>query len=218
MLKKITVLFTFFCLLFSFTVSANEEFMVYGEDNGKMKVILGMSDKELEEYIAKNKITYFAINGNNTKQIKRTEFTDSFSKKAVDLSVLGDAEIFELSEDISGFSNAKGEIINYADFKFLKFSLGTKDSGGEYTLTQYITVKNAQNIVLSFYTASGENEDYIEKMFREQFKSEVDYKPFIVVVGVILFSLIAVVIVVLIIKDLKKKEVVEADSSQESEN
>ena len=44
-----------------------------------------MDAGEIKYYFEQNNITYFAINRDNTKQIKRIEFVDEFSKKAVDL-------------------------------------------------------------------------------------------------------------------------------------
>ncbi len=204
-IKKITVFFVALMLLFSVTVSADEEFFVYGKNNSEISEALGLTQNELKDYCDKNKITYFAVNRENTKQIKKTEFTDKFSQKAVDLSVLGDNEILKLSGEISGFSKASGEIVKHNGFKLLKLRLESEDGGGKYILTQYITVKNAKKIILTFYTAKGEGEEYIDRIFREQFKEKTDYKPFIII-SVVVFAFIAIVVAVFIIKDLKSKE------------
>ncbi len=206
MLKKIICLFWVFLLVFCVTVSAVEEFLVYGEDDiDYFCSAFDMNDCDIIDYFEQNNITYFAMNKDNTKQIKRMEFVDEFSQKAVDLSVLQDDEILKLSGDISGFPDAKGEVVKHAGLKFLKLRLESKDSGGNYTLTEYITVKEAKKVILAFYTANGEDETYMECAYIEQFKPKTDYKPFLSV-GIVIFVFIGLIAVAFIIKDIKQKE------------
>ncbi len=204
--KKIICLLAVLLLVFCVTAFAQEEFLVYGEDNiDYFCNAFNMNAGDINDYIEQNNITYFAMNNDNTKQIKRIEFVDEFSQKAVDLSVLEDNEILKLSGDISGFSDAKGEVVNHAGFKFLKLRLETKDSGGDYILTEYITVNKAKKIILAFYTANGKDEGYIDKAFKEQFSPQTNYKPFLTV-GIIIFVFIGLVAVAFIIKDFKQKD------------
>lgn len=206
MLKKIICILSVLLLVFCVTVSADEDFLVYGEDDIEFFCkTFDMDAGEIKYYFEQNNITYFAINRDNTKQIKRMEFVDEFSQKAVDLSVLNDDEILKLTGDISGFPDAKGEVVKHAGLKFLKLRLESKDSGGNYILTEYITVKEAKKVVLAFYTASGQDEEYIEKAFQEQFEPETNYKPFLTV-GILIFVFIGLVAVAFIIKDFKQKD------------
>lgn len=206
MLKKFICLLAVLVLVFCFTASAAEEFLVYGEDDIEFFCkTFDMDAGEIKYYFEQNNITYFAMNKDNTKQIKRIEFVDEFSQKAVDLSVLGDAEILKLSGDISGFPDAKGEVVNHAGLKFLKLRLESKDSGGDYILTEYITINKAKKIILTFYTANGKDEGYIDNTFKEQFKPQTNYKPFLTV-GIIIFVFIGLVAVAFIIKDFKQKD------------
>lgn len=206
MFKKIICILSVFLLVFCVTASADEDFLVYGEDDIEYFCkTFDMDAGEIKYYFEQNNITYFAINRDNTKQIKRMEFVDEFSQKAVDLSVLNDDEILKLTGDISGFPDAKGEVVKHAGFKFLKLSLESKDSGGNYILTEYITVKDSKKVILAFYTASGQDEEYIEKAFQEQFEPETNYKPFLTV-GILIFVFIGLVAVAFIIKDFKQKD------------
>ena len=85
-LKKIICILSVLLLVFCVTVSANEDFLVYGEDDIEFFCkTFDMDAGEIKYYFEQNNITYFAINRDNTKQIKRIEFVDEFSKKAVDL-------------------------------------------------------------------------------------------------------------------------------------
>jgi hypothetical protein len=144
-LKKIICLVAIFVLCFCFSVSAEGEFLVYGEDDIELFCrAFDMDDCEIVDYVNENNITYLAINRDNTKQIKRSETVDAFSKKVVDFNVLADDEIKNLANEISGFENSKGEVVTARGYKLLKSELKTKDSGGEYVLTQFVTVKNSK--------------------------------------------------------------------------
>lgn len=202
-LKK-TICLLALSLLLVFNVTAAEDFLVFGEQTGEVANVLGMTDKELETFCRENKITYLAVNKDNTKQIRKAEFADEFSKKIIDISVLEDKEILEFSSLISTFESANGKVITHGDKKFLKVELETVDSGGKYYLTQYVTVCDAQKTVLTFYTADGQDKSYIDDVFESQFPQKTDYKPYIII-GVIVFTLIGAVVAVLIIKELRQK-------------
>ena len=204
-LKKIACAVVIFCCLFGIRAAADEEFLVFGEDNKQISQVLNMSQTELEKYCEDNKITYLAVNADNTKQIRRSEFADAFSQKVTDLSVLGDKEILRLADSLTGFSDVKGEIIKRNALKFLKVELETEDDGGKYVLTQYLTVQDGQKTVLTFYTADGVDRDYIQSAFEKQFPEKFNYKPFIII-GIILFAFVSVIVAVLVIKEIRKKE------------
>ena len=204
--KKILCFIVAFALCFSFSVLAEEEFAVYGEDDIELFCrAFDMDDCEIVDYVNENNITYLAINRDNTKQIKRSEIVDAFSQKVVDFNVLADDKIKDLANEISGFENSKGEVVTIRGYKLLKSELKTEDSGGEYVLTQFVTVKNSKKIILSFYTAGNADRAYIEDALKEQFPKERNIKP-IAIVGTVAFSLAVVTAVVLIIAEFRKKE------------
>lgn len=204
--KKILCFIVAFALCFSFSVLAEEEFAVYGEDDIELFCrAFDMDDCEIVDYVNENNITYLAINRDNTKQIKRSEIVDAFSQKVVDFNVLADDKIKDLANEISGFENSKGEVVTIRGYKLLKSELKTSDSGGEYVLTQFVTVKNSKKIILSFYTASNADRAYVEDALKEQFPKERNFKP-IAIVGTVAFSLAVVTAVVLIIAEFRKKE------------
>ncbi len=203
MFKK-TVCLLALSLLLVFSVSAAEDFLVFDQQPKDVAKVLGMSEDEVETFCNDNKITYLAVNDDNTKQIRKSEFQDEFSKKVVDISVLEDQKILEFSSPISTFESAKGTVVNYGDMKFLKVELETTDGGGKYHLTQYVTVSDSKKTVLTFYTADGQDKSYIEDEFQNQFPEKTDYKPYIII-GAIIFALIGIVVAVFIIKELRVK-------------
>ncbi len=210
MLKKILI-FVFVVFTLTLNVSAkSEEFYVYGQDNSSLSEILVMSENELEVYVETSNITYLAVNKTNTKQIKKVEYIDDFSKKVQSFLALRDNEILELAEDLSGIENIKGEVFEKGHYKFLKVSAKTKDSGGEYVLTQYITVNKGKKEILSFYTTDGEDTKYINEYFKSVFgiKETSATLKALSIIGTVLFSLLAVVVLVAIVKETYgKKEI-----------
>jgi hypothetical protein len=190
----------------SVTVLADSEFLVYGKDDIEIFCqAFDMDAGEIKYYLSQNNITCLAINGDNTKQIKRSEITDAFSQKVVDFSVLEDSEILNLANQISGFENSKGQVVTVGDIKLLKTEVKTKDSGGEYVLTQFVTVKGGKKITLSFFTAGDGDRAYIETVLKEQFPKEKDFTPFLIG-GTVALSIAILVVIVLIILEFRKKE------------
>ena len=210
MLKKILI-FVFVVFTLTLNVSAkSEEFYVYGQDNSSLSEILVMSENELEVYVETSNITYLAVNKTNTKQIKKVEYIDDFSKKVQSFLALSDNEILELAEDLSGIENIKGEVFEKGHYKFLKVSAKTKDSGGVYVLTQYITVNKGKKEILSFYTTDGEDTKYTSEYFKSVFgiKETSATVKVLSIIGTVLFSLLAVVVLVAIVKETYgKKEI-----------
>jgi hypothetical protein len=205
-IKKIICLICALLLCCSLTVLADSEFSVYGEDDIDIFCqAFDMDAGEIKYYLSQNNITYLAINGDNTKQIKRSEITDAFSQKVVDFSVLEDSEILNLANQISGFENSKGQVVTVGDIKLLKTEVKTKDSGGEYVLTQFVTVKGGKKITLSFFTAGDGDRAYIETVLKEQFPKEKDFTPFLIG-GTVALSIAILVVIVLIILEFRKKE------------
>ena len=222
LIKKLLVFGFVVCLFLTFfTVNAEEtakaaiepygEFYTLENDRVKVAEILGITQSDLNSI----QDIYLAVNKENTKQIRiRTEITD-FSNSIGNISNLSDDKITALIPDISGFENVKGDVINKDGQKFIRVQLRSSDSGGEYILTQYITVASKQNFVLSFYTDINEDTEYIEKNF-ESFSSPYfnstkdenrkDTVSYIVLGAAILFLLVCIVVTVTIIIDLRKKE------------
>ena len=173
-IKKVLLFVTLFALLLSLNVNAQElfsvevpsEFYTKSESPKKVAEILNIKDSELYNYCAENNVAYFAVNGNNTKQIKITVNENEFSKKIINFANLTDEEILGLTQEIVGIENVVGDIVDLNGQKFLKVEFSSKDSGGEYILTQYITTCQKQNVIISFYTNSNLDSDFTREIFQ----------------------------------------------------
>lgn len=230
MFKKLILIFTLITFCFNISVSADDtvslsvpkEFYVHSENPEKLSEILGMSVDELNSYCESNSIFYLAVNGNNSKQIRVTTGENDFSNGVVNLSNLTDDKIISLAPDIVGIEGIRGDVVKLDGQKFLKVEMKSSDSGGDYILTQYITVAHRQNIVLSFY--SSDDTDYIDSVF-ESFTSPLfitektdnnSMLSIVVPVATVAFLIICVGLALSIIIELKiQKSKAQNDESEE---
>lgn len=230
MFKKLILIFSLIVFCINITVSADDtvslsvpkEFYVYSENPEKLSEILGMSVDELNSYCESNSIFYLAANGDNSKQIRVATGENDFSNGVVNLSNLTDDKIISLAPDIAGIEGIRGDVVSLSGQKFLKLEMKSTDSGGDYILTQYITVAHRQNIVLSFY--SGDDTDYIDLVF-ESFTSDLfitektdnnSLLSIVIPVATVAFLIICVGLALSIIIELKiQKSKAQNDETEE---
>ena len=188
-LRKLILIVTMLSICMSFTVFADktvsltlpEGFFVHESQPEKVAEILGMKQSELTDYCTDNSILYLAVDSNNSRQIRVSVSDNKFSNNIVNISQLTDDKIISLAPDIAGIEGVRGDVVKLGGQKFLKVQLKSQDSGGEYILTQYITVTQEKNFILSFYNNSDVNTDYIDSVFTslsstmiEDFENESD--------------------------------------------
>lgn len=205
MLKKLLIAVTVLAVMLVSVVSALEigdDFYLYGRDNKKLADVLSMSEAEVSAYCKDNNITLLAVNADNTKQIRETTRETEFSKTVNNLAVLKNDEIIDLTYQLCGIENVKGKVIEKDVYKYLKIEVKSQDSGGEYILTQYITVKGGKSVVLSFYTSGGKDTSYTEDIFNSQFSNIGATKTWLTVALAFVLGLCAV-LCVMIVRDLK---------------
>ena len=213
MLKKILISVVTVCVLLTTVISAVEvgnDFYLYGRDDKKLATALNMTEDEVKAYCEQNNINLLAVNSDNTKQIREIVQETEFSKTVKNLAVLKNNEILDLTYQLCGIENAKGEVIEKDAYKYLKIEVKGKDSGGEYILTQYITVKNGKAITLSFYTSNGEDTSYTDKIFNSQFSNIKATKDWLTAALAVLLG-VSAVLSVMIVRDLKPPKRVEVE-------
>ena len=188
-----------------------DDFYLYGRDDKRLAATLDMTEEEVKAYCTENNITLLAVNKDNTKQIREIVRETEFSKTVKNLAVLKNDEILDLTYQLCGIENAKGKVIEKDAYKYLKIEVRGRDSGGEYILTQYITVKNSKTVTLSFYTSNGEDTSYTDKIFNSQFSNLKATKGWVTIALALMLGL-CTVLSVMIVRDLKppkREEVVE---------
>lgn len=123
------------------------------EDKSHIADIVGMETDDLNNYFEVNSIEFFAVNSDNTSQIKLSVTEDDFSKKIVSFNNLDDKKITQLANSFFTASykevNEGVLIVKQNNCKFLKYEENLKDSGGEYTVTQFVTVNKGKTYILS---------------------------------------------------------------------
>ena len=216
MIKKIIACLAALIFLFSLTVSAAGveltpygEFYSFSQYPDKVADILTMEKAEIEDYCRLNNVTYLAVDAGNRRQIKLTETETDFSGSVKNLSNMDDNDILALVPELAGVKNCSGEIVDKLGQKFVKISLLATESDNNYNLTEYITVADSQEFVLSFID-SGDDEGYIEKTFNtftsDDFLSKTSVLIYVLPVAIGVFLLISVAIIVSVIKDIRKKD------------
>ena len=217
-IKRLSAL-VFAVLTLSLTLSAAEitenpgkEFFVYGDkqSNEKIAEILEETADSLDNYCYNNGIIYLALNEKNTKQIRLYENSTAFSESVGELTSLSDDKIAALAPEIAGSGFHTETVTQKSGRKFIKATALSEDSGGKFTLIQYITVTSKKEYIISIYTASGENTDYAEKVFSSfSFGNVAVKKPekkpygYIFMALTAIFALFGAYIVYTLIRDIR---------------
>lgn len=194
----------------SIEITAPKDFYSYksggsAEDTAKL---LGMTADELESYCNENCIVFLAVNKDNTKQIRVSLAESAFSSSIGNLSNLSEDKIRLLIPDITGADS--GELIDKNGQSFIKTTQTLSDSGGEYSVINYVTVADKKDCVLSFYTASGTSTDYTNEVF-ESFSSDDFYKVadqksyfgYVIIAAIVLLALGSAYIIFTLVRDIK---------------
>ena len=113
-----------------------------------------------------------------------------------------------LITDITGSDS--GELIDKDGQSFIKTTQTLSDSGGEYSVINYVTVADKKDCVLSFYTASGTSTAYTEEVFNT-FSSDGFYKEksekskfsFVIIAAIVLLALGSAYIIFTLVRDIK---------------
>ncbi|MBO5089690.1 MAG: hypothetical protein J6C27_02115 [Clostridia bacterium] len=213
MLKKLLIAVTVLTVMLVSVVSALEigdDFYLYGRDNKKLADVLSMSEDEVSAYCKDNNITFLAVNNDNTKQIRETTRVTEFSKTVNNLAVLKNDEIIDLTYQLCGIENVKGKVIEKDVYKYLKIEVKSQDSGGDYILTQYITVKGGKSVVLSFYTSDGNDTSYTDDIFNSQFSNTSATKGWLTAALAVML-LICAALSLMIVRDLKAPKMAEEE-------
>lgn len=203
----------------SISISVGTEFTEYrpGENGAATAELLHMSETALASYCEENHIIYLAVNGDNSRQIRVSVAETAFSVNVGDLSALDDEKINALLPELSGRADIRGKIEESGGQKFVKTEVSTSDSGGDYTVTQLMTVFGKKEYTLSFYT-TGDSTAYTEKIFEsfaENFQKNAPEKKnyrFVILAAIVLLCVGAGYIVFTLVRDIKNERAAEQDS------
>lgn len=210
---------------FEYTLSPGDNFtsVTYGDDLSDIAKKLDMTIDKLNSYFSKNGLLYLAVSDDAKTQIRLSAFTDNFSSAVGDISNLDKEGLQEFKNSLSDDSENTFYTQSNDGRKFIATQNTLQDSGGVYTVTQYITVCDSQIFYLSCYNEGEETSSEVQSVF-ENFKLN-SIKPqrsrnvlnFIIIPGIVIFSVIAVVMIVGIVKSVRNKNNFNENSGENNE-
>lgn len=222
-IRIITVVATLLLLL-TFSVSAaGYEYAIdtdadftsakYGDDLTEISEKLNMTTDDLNTYFSKNGLLYLAVSDDAKTQVRLSAFTDNFSSAVSDISYLDDKALGEFMSAVSEEDENSCEVVLNNGKKFIVVKDTLKDSGGTYTVTQYITICDNKTFYLAGYNEGDQTSQEIEKIFKSfeingTLPQSNDYNlPLIyVIAGIILFTVLALFMIVGIVNNVRKSK------------
>lgn len=196
-----------------YNITVDENFLSArrGEDLSQVSKAIGIDEAELSTYFNKNGLLYIAVSPDNSTQIRLAAFTDNFSTSAVDINNLDDAALQEFLASLSTDTENPATIAESGGRKFAVIAETLTDSGGKYTVTQYITVCGGKSYYLSCYNNGEGTSDTVKAAFESFSITEEAEQPFkwinvAIVFGIAAFAVISVVMIIGIIKASKIKD------------
>lgn len=208
-------------------INAGKEFTVLssGKNEKELASILGITENELIGYCRENSIEYLAVNRDNTKQIRLSVNQTEFSSAVINFSNLSDENIAAVVPDIVGVSNVKCETADKNGQKFAKVRLSSSDSGGDYTVSQYITAANKKLFILSVCTAADKDADYADEIFEgfdsgdfNHTKSTKNGYNGIIVGAIVILVVVCAFVTITLIRDIRSDSAVKiGDNGGEGE-
>lgn len=208
-------------------INAGKEFTVLssGKNEKELATILGITENELIGYCRENSIEYLAVNRDNTKQIRLSVNQTEFSSAVINFSNLSDENIAAVVPDIVGVSNVKCETADKNGQKFAKVRLSSSDSGGDYTVSQYITAANKKLFILSVCTAADKDADYADEIFEgfdsgdfNHTKSTKNGYNGIIVGAIVILVCVCAFVTITLIRDIRSDSAVKiGDNDGEGE-
>ncbi len=182
-----------------------------GDDLTQIAEKLNTTNDELNSYFDQNGIIYFAISDSTKSQIQISTYSNEFSEKVSDISMLDDKALDKFA---NSFNVDSDSIVTNNGRKFVCIK-NTNDAN--YTVTQYITIYNNQTFYFTGYNEGQDTSKEISSAF-STFKlnqnnansEDYDILSTIIIIGIIVFSIIAVVMIIGIIR-IKLKESTEIE-------
>lgn len=194
-----------------FSIALGDEFVSVqsGDNLDTVSQKLSLTTAQLKSYFDDG-LLYLAVTDDGKTQIKISAYTNNFSSEVVDISNLDDQMLYKFADTIDDKSASPATIVSNRDRKYVCIKDVHKDSGGIYTVTQYVTICNKKTYHFVAYNDGEDTSDLINSAFESfeianQQKPSSKYTPklIIIMIGIVLFSIIAIVMVVGIIKQAR---------------
>lgn len=205
---------------YEYFISEKDDFVSveYGDDLTSVAEKLNMTTHDLNTYFTQNGLLYLAVSKDNKTQIKISAFNDNFSSSVSDISLLDQNGLTQFAQAISDDINSPAELVENNGRKYLCVKDTLNDSGGVYTVTQYVTICNNKTFYFAGYNAGEDTSDEVQELFgsfklqekndvpqmvSEQ-RSKINRQYIFINAGVVFFVGIAIATFISIIKIRRK--------------
>lgn len=200
-----------------YSLSLPDDFIAaaYGDDLTELAGVFDMNAESLQKYYDENKVLYLAANPQNTCQITLTCTENEFSKGITSFSLLSEAEIEAIADELAGESFKNHGVIQGSDGNpYIHLEKKLLDSGGDYTVTEYLTICSSNLFTLSISISELNKPDITPKAILTGLKINNTIAPqnngngllytVLTVFGIALFAAIAVYLTYTVIRDVRR--------------
>ncbi len=208
---------------YEYTITTDNNFISArsGDDLTAISEKLNITLQELNSHFTKNGLIYIAVSEDGKSQVKISAFTDNFSSEVGDIAYLDDTVMSQFIESVSDGSDSPAYVVTNNGRKFLCVKNTLQDTGGVYTVTQYITICNNQTFYFAGYNDGEDTSEEISNIFKSfklneasttsgdekvQSSDKLTISTILINCGIVVFALIAVFALYGIIKSYFKKD------------
>ena len=193
---------------YEFTLSLGAGFTTAqsGDNLDDIAQKLNMTTDELNSFFNKNGLLYLAVSEDTKTQIRLSAFTDNFSSAAIDIANLQEDQLTEFKNTVSGDRDNSFFVEGKNGRKFIAVKNTLQDSGGVYTVTQYVTVCAGKTFYLACYNEGTDTSSEVQSIFEGFELNAVNRAKnnntilILIAVGITVFTAVAVIMLIGIIK------------------
>lgn len=206
---------------YEYTIKPSDNFIAArsGDDLTEISEKLNIPLPDLKTYFSENGLLYLAVSDDTKTQIKISAFSDNFSSEVDDIALLDDVGLNEFINAVSDDPDHPALLVENGGRKYIRVKDTLNDSGGVYTVTQYITICNNKTYYFAGYNPGEDTSDEVNAIFKsfnlnknvlknvKAQQEQINKQYFFINLGVVGFIIIAVISLIGIIKSQFKKGV-----------
>lgn len=201
---------------YEYTITAGDDFVSakYGDNLDNVAERLNMKPQDINSYFTKNGLIYLAVSSDSKTQVKISAFCDNFSSEVSDIEYLDDIGLSKFVSAISEDLDTPAQVIENAGRKFLCIKDTLNDSGGVYTVTQYITIFDSKTFYFAGYNPGEDTSNEVTAMFNSfqlqkpvyetpkliEQQEKINQQYLFINCGIVIFGAVAIVSIIGIIK------------------
>lgn len=191
-----------------------------GDDLKEAAKITGSEERELKKLFDAENVVMLALSKDNLRQIRVAYYTNELSAEIGNLDLLDIKDLAEIKDSLSdklslGGENFSADYIENTEAPINKYIICTElftDSGGDYSVTQYLTVKDGAFWHITTYAPNHSGVPYIIPYFSVE-EDGFDTSKILYIIGAV-FAVFAVVVFVLYFREKIAEESFKRGSSE----